>query len=53
MAATNGIADGFLDEYEHLRCRRVPEFDRWYRGKDIVETNDDLPDGAPGFYCEE
>ena len=50
VASRNGIADGFLDEYQHIRCRRMPEFDKWYRGQAIIETNEDLPKGAPSFY---
>lgn len=53
VASNNGIAYGFLDEYVHVRCRRVPKFDKWYRGKNIIDTNYGLPEGAPNFYSEE
>ncbi|MCK5602836.1 hypothetical protein KAR91_13225, partial [Candidatus Pacearchaeota archaeon] len=38
VTSRNGIADGFLDEYEHIRCRRMPLFDKWYHDKDIIDT---------------
>ena len=53
VASRNGISDGFLDEYQHIRCRRMSAFDQWYRGHDIIVTNDDLPEGAPPFYSDE
>ena len=52
IVAHNGIADGFLDEYEHIRCRRMPEFDKWYRDTAIIMTNEDLPKDCPlTFYA--
>jgi len=52
VAVNNGIADGFLNEYQHIRCRRMPAFDKWYRDQVIIVTNDDLPEGAPPFYSD-
>ncbi len=48
-----GFEFNFCDEYEYVRCRRRPEFDKWYVGKSIVVTNAELPDGCPAFYSEE
>ena len=53
VTSRNGIAAGFLDEYQYIRCRRMPAFDKWYRGQAIIETNEDLPKECPlTFYSE-
>ena len=52
-AVYSGICIGFLDEYIHVRCRRMPQFDQWYRDKVIIEENRDLPKGCPPFYTED
>ena len=54
VTVNNGICVGFLDEYRYVRCRRMPEFDEWYRDKAIVEQNIDLPKECPlKFYTED
>lgn len=37
-------------DYEEIGARRSPEFDQYYDGHTIIETNDELPEGAPLFY---
>ncbi len=41
------------DEYTDIRARRAPEWDKYADSERVVETNDDLPDGAPPFYNDE
>lgn len=53
-AAASGICVGFLDEYIYVRCRRMPQFDKWYRDKQIIMQNTDLPKECPlTFYTED
>jgi len=51
--ASLDFAIGFMSEYEYVRARRSPMFDHWYTSKKIVSTNEELPNDAPKFYCEE
>jgi hypothetical protein len=37
-------------EYDEINAWRKPEFDQYYNGRAIIETNDELPEGAPEFY---
>ncbi len=37
-------------EYIDLYVERAPKWDKYAKEKCVIETNDDLPEGAPNFY---
>jgi hypothetical protein len=41
-------------EYIEMTARRAPDFDQYSEGEPayIIETNDELPEGAPPFFRE-
>jgi hypothetical protein len=41
------------DEYIEVRARRAPTWDAYADQRRVIETNDELPDGAPPFYDDE
>ena len=40
-------------EYVHVSARRAPPWDGLFDCEKVVETNEDLPAGAPPFYNDE
>jgi len=51
-ACRNGPYE-WSDEYLDTRARRAKEWDKYADAERIIETNDDLPAGAPAFYDNE
>ena len=39
-------------EYRDINSRRVPEYDKYFDKPQVIEANDELPDGAPDFYLD-
>ncbi len=39
-----------FDEYVAMRAKRSPQFDLYSQAERVIETNQDLPPGAPHFY---
>ncbi len=55
-ARAKAYQDGPYDwkfEYLDIRAKRAKEWDRYASGERIIETNDELPAGAPPFYHNE
>lgn len=41
------------DAYIHISARRAPQWDAYADGLNVIETNSDLPVGAPPFYDDD
>lgn len=37
-------------EYKDVTAIRLPDYDQYYTGLGVAESNDDLPEDAPKFY---
>ncbi len=48
--ASRGIWEDW--EYISITARRAKNFDKYYKGINCIEDNDELPDGAPNFYSD-
>ncbi|GMR15843.1 MAG: hypothetical protein BMS9Abin31_0137 [Gammaproteobacteria bacterium] len=44
---------GYFDwDYENMNSRRMKPYDKYYKGRSMVDCNDDLPKNAPSFYSD-
>ncbi|MCB1719230.1 MAG: hypothetical protein KDK05_29195 [Candidatus Competibacteraceae bacterium] len=51
MALKAGLWD--YESYEYIWAKRAaPQFDDYADRERVIETNDELPDGAPAFYSD-
>lgn len=50
IAVNNGTWEW---EYMDTRAHREKEYDQYYQGRSVIESNDELPQEAPDFYNEE
>jgi hypothetical protein len=41
-----------FEEYIHTRAKRAPAWDGLLEQERVIDTNEDLPPGAPPFYSE-
>lgn len=51
LAFQNGTWD--FEAYIYVRALRAPRWDGCFDHEQVVDTNDELPEGAPPFYTEE
>lgn len=47
-----GFSTGFFDEYIYLSANRRSAWDEYATEEKIIESNDELPEGAPTFFSD-